>query len=53
MMQVDIENTFNNTSQIDIFRKLWDAGGPLVSIMPFTSLIYGAHFFFLLLAWAT
>jgi len=28
MMQVDVENAFNNVSQVIIFRKLQDVGGP-------------------------
>jgi hypothetical protein len=43
VMQVDVENTFNNIFQIIILKKLCDVGGPLVSIVPFTKLFYGAH----------
>jgi hypothetical protein len=52
IMQVDIENTFNNLSRASIFRKLCDVGGLLANIVPFTKLFYGAHFF-LLPTWAT
>jgi hypothetical protein len=42
-MQVDIENTFNSVFQIVIFKELCDVNGPLVNIVPFTRLFYGAH----------
>jgi hypothetical protein len=50
-MQVDVENAFNSVFQAVIFKKLCDAKRLLASIIPFTKLFYGAHFF-LLLAWA-
>ncbi len=45
VMQIDIENAFNNIFQAVIFKDVWDVGGPLVSIIPFIELFYGAHFF--------
>jgi hypothetical protein len=45
-MQIDVENVFNNISQIAILRKLWDAKGPLASIIPFTIFYYGVQFSF-------
>jgi hypothetical protein len=42
-MQVDVENTFNNISQVVICRKLCDVDGPLADIVPFSILFYGAH----------
>jgi hypothetical protein len=44
-MQVDVKNAFNNISWITISRKLQNGKGPLVSIVPFTTLFYGVHFF--------
>jgi hypothetical protein len=43
MMQIDVENTFNNISQVVIFKELCDVMGPLVSIIPFSRLFYGVH----------
>jgi hypothetical protein len=37
MMKVDVENAFNIIFVIAIFRKLCDAGGPLVNIVPLPS----------------
>jgi hypothetical protein len=45
MMKVNVDNAFNNIFQIVIFKELYDARGLLVSIVPFTKLFYGAHFF--------
>jgi hypothetical protein len=44
-MQVDVKNVFNNIFWTTIFRELYDVKGPLVSIVPFTKLFYGAHYF--------
>jgi hypothetical protein len=44
MLKVNVENAFNNISRIIILKKLCDAKGPLVSIIPFTKLFYGVHF---------
>ncbi len=44
MMQIDVKNTFNNVSQVVIFRELCDVKGLLVCIIHFTKLFYGAHF---------
>jgi hypothetical protein len=44
MMQVDIENTYNNVSQAIIFRELRDVEGPLANIVAFTMMFYGVHF---------
>ncbi len=44
MMQINIENAFNNVFQVAIFRELCDAGGFLVNIVPFPKLFYRAHF---------
>jgi hypothetical protein len=41
--QVNVENTFNNISQVVIFRKLCDVEGPLANIVPFSILFYGVH----------
>jgi len=46
MMQVDVENVFNNIFQSVIFIDLCDVKGSFVSIVPFTKLFYGAHFSF-------
>jgi hypothetical protein len=46
MTQFDVKNIFNNISQTVIFRKLQDAKGSLVSIIPFTKLFHGVHSFF-------
>jgi len=46
MMQVDVENDFNNFFWIIIFKELCDVEGPLANIVPFTKLFYGAHFSF-------
>jgi hypothetical protein len=46
MMQLNIENTFNNISRATIFKKLCDAMGPLVNIAPFTKLFYGVDYSF-------
>jgi len=45
VVEVDIEKTFNNVFQVVIFIELCDAEGPLTSVVPFTRLFYGAHFF--------
>jgi hypothetical protein len=45
-MQVDIKNIFNSVSQIVIFKELCDVNGPLVNIVLFTRLFYGAHSYF-------
>jgi hypothetical protein len=45
-MQIDVENTFNNISQVVIFRELCDVMGPFMNIIPFSRLFYGAHFSF-------
>jgi hypothetical protein len=45
MMQVNIENTFNNTFWIVILKKLQDIKGHLVSIIPFTTLFYDVYSF--------
>jgi hypothetical protein len=52
MMQVDVENVFNNMFWIVILKKLWDVGKPLVSIIIFTKLFHCVHFS-LLPTWAT
>ncbi len=44
VMQVDVENIFNNISWVVIFKELWNIVGPLMSIVPFTMLFCGAHF---------
>jgi len=44
MMQIDVKNVFNRISRATIFRELCVVKGPLVSIIPFTKLFYGAHF---------
>jgi hypothetical protein len=44
-MQVHVENAFNNIFQVVIFRELQDVGGPLVIIILFSKLFYGAHSF--------
>ncbi len=36
MMQINVKNTFNNVSQVVIFRELCDVKGPLVHITLFT-----------------
>jgi hypothetical protein len=46
MMQVDVENAFNNIFQTIIFKELCKVEEPLASIVPFTKLFYGAHSFF-------
>jgi hypothetical protein len=43
MMQVDVENIFNNIFQAVIFRKLCDVEGLLANIIPFTKLFNGVH----------
>ncbi len=45
VMQINVENIFNNVFQVVIFRKLQDAKGHLVNIVPFTMLFYGVHYF--------
>ncbi len=45
MMQVDVENAFNNVFWTIIFRELCDVEGSLASIVPFTKLFYDVHFF--------
>jgi hypothetical protein len=45
MMQVDVENAFNNISQPIIFKELCDVKGPLANIVPFTKLFYGVHYY--------
>jgi len=52
MMEVDIENAFNNVSRTVFFRELCDVGGLLTNIVPFTMLFYGVHSS-LLLTWVT
>jgi hypothetical protein len=42
-MQVDVKNAFNNVSWTIIFKELQDAKGPLVNIILFTKLCYGAN----------
>ncbi len=42
MMQVNVENIFNNIFQNVIFIELCDVEGFLVNIVPFTKLFYGA-----------
>ncbi len=45
MIQVNVENTFNNVFQTAIFKELCDVEGPLLaSIIPVTMLFYGIHF---------
>ncbi len=46
VMQVDIENVFNNIFRTTIFFKLWDVEGLLARIIPFTKLFYGVQFSF-------
>jgi hypothetical protein len=46
MMQVNIENIFNNVFEIVILKELCDAEGFLVNIVPFPRLFYHAHFSF-------
>jgi hypothetical protein len=46
MIQIDIENTFNNISQIVIFKELQGARGFLAIITPFTKLFLRCLFFF-------
>jgi hypothetical protein len=43
---VNIKNVSNKNFQTTIFRELSDVRGPLVRIIPFTMLFYGAHFSF-------
>jgi hypothetical protein len=43
MMQVNVENAFNNIFQVIILRELCDVEGLLVNIVPFTKLFYGVH----------
>jgi hypothetical protein len=45
MMQVNVENIFNNVFRTTIFRELCDVEGPLVNIILFTKLFYGAYSF--------
>ncbi len=42
-MQVDVENAFNNIPQTIIFKELCDVERPLMNIIPFARLFYGAH----------
>jgi hypothetical protein len=44
MMQVNVENIFNNIFQAINFREFQDVRGHLVSIIPFTMLFYGVHY---------
>jgi uncharacterized membrane protein YwaF len=46
MMQVDVENAFNNIFQAIIFRALCDVKELLASIVSLTKLFYGVHFSF-------
>jgi len=43
MMQIDIKNAFNITSQTVNFRELRKAEGPLMNIVSFINLFYGVH----------
>jgi hypothetical protein len=45
MMHVDVKNVLKIVSQVAILKKLCDAGGLFMSIVPFTRLFYGAHSF--------
>ncbi len=44
MLQVNIENAFNNIFWVIIFKELCDVKGPLVNIILFIKLFYGIHF---------
>jgi hypothetical protein len=44
VMQVDVENAFNNVSQTVIIKKLWDVKSPLANIISFTKLFCGVQF---------
>jgi hypothetical protein len=52
MMQVDVENIFNNVFQTVIFRELCDVEGLLMNIVPLYQVVLWCSFFSLLLAWA-
>jgi hypothetical protein len=43
VIQVNVENVFNNIFQTIIFKELCDVAGPLANIVPFTKLFYGVH----------
>jgi len=45
MMQIDVENVFNNVFQAVIFKELLDVRGLLSNIIFFTMLFYGVHSF--------
>jgi hypothetical protein len=45
MMQVDVENAFNNVFKITICRELRDVRGPLANIIPFTMMVYGVCYY--------
>jgi len=45
MMQIDVNNVFNNIFRAIIFKELQEVERPLASIILFTKLFYGAHFF--------
>jgi hypothetical protein len=45
MMQVDVENAFNNVFWTIIFKELCEAKEPLANIVSFTRLFDGVHFF--------
>jgi hypothetical protein len=44
IMQVDIENVFNNVLQTAIFKELCYVGEPLANIVIFIRLFYDVHF---------
>jgi hypothetical protein len=43
MMQVDVENTFNNVFRTVVFKNVCDVEWPLINIVPFIRLFYGVH----------
>ncbi len=45
VMQVNVENVFNSIFWTIMFKELCDAEGPLMNIVPFTMLFYGAHYY--------
>ncbi len=45
VMQVKVENVFNNIFRVVILKKFCDVGEPLASIIPFIKLFYDVHFF--------
>jgi len=43
VIQVEVNNVFNNVFQIVILKELCDVKGPLANIVPFTMLFSGIH----------